>query len=301
MKRDPYGGTAGAGGDPAGDPPAPAPGGGAQGSGGTQGPNAGGYDPGGPLDVVALARGLDDVKEADPPAPVLRRSQLHQVLKPRPAPLPLWIWILMAGAGLVLCGVVGMKLYRTQMERRAAETTAAAAVAKAAKEAKARADAAKALKEAEERAEAERKAAAEREKAAAEAAALAAAAAANDPTKGNDKSSRGSRSRSHSRGGEAEEPVDSGPVPPQLSREDILKGMQGIQPQVSACFAQYHVPGTALVGITIGSNGKVQKAKVAGPLAGTPTGDCITKAVKGATFGRFSAKAMSIQYPIVLR
>ena len=320
MKRDPHDAAAGASGDsagPQGDPSATPAGAssGPQGSGGAQGTGARKYDSG-PIDVVALARGLDGARDAEPPPPLLKASQVGNVLKPGPPPLPLWVRILIGGALAAVCSVVGVRVYRAWMEHKAAEAAIAAAAAeKAAKEAKERAAIAKAAKEAkeakeaEERAEAEKKAAAERDKARAAAEAIANANANAGNTKGHhhgsDKSSSSSRSH-HGRGG-AEvgnpptTPVDTGPLPAFLTRDDILKGMQSIQSQVSACFAQYHVPGTALVGLSIASSGRVQKANVAGPLAGTPSGDCVAKAVRGTSFSRFSGKTMSVQYPIVLR
>lgn len=302
MKRDPFDGP-GAGGDAPAHSPPPGPGGGPQG-GGAQGAGARKYDSG-PIDVVALARGLDPGNEPTPPPPVLKASQLGQVLKPKPPPMPLWVRILLASAALAVCGVVGMRFYRSYQERKAAEAAAfAAAEAKAAKEAKERAAAVKAAKDAREAKEAAERAEAEKKAAAARAAALAAAeqAAATDPgaSKGHHRSSRSSRSSSSSAAAEPA-PASNEPLPANLTRDDILKGMQGIQPQVSSCFAQYHVPGTALVSMTISGSGRVSKANIVGPLAGTPTGDCVGKAVRGASFSRFSGKAMSVQYPIVLR
>jgi hypothetical protein len=89
-------------------------------------------------------------------------------------------------------------------------------------------------------------------------------------------------------------------LPDQLGRDDIKKGMGSVQSKAKACFQQYHVPGTALVAVVIGQSGKVQEADVKGVLAGTPTGDCVQKAVKGASFGRFKGSPMSVTYPFVL-
>ena len=89
-------------------------------------------------------------------------------------------------------------------------------------------------------------------------------------------------------------------MPDQLSRDDIKKGMGSVQSKAKACFQQYHVPGTALVAVVIGQSGKVQDADVKGVLAGTPTGDCVQKAVKSASFGRFKGSPMSVTYPFVL-
>jgi hypothetical protein len=56
-----------------------------------------------------------------------------------------------------------------------------------------------------------------------------------------------------------------------------------------------------MVSLNIIPSGKVESANVVGALAGTPSGDCVAKAVRNATFGKFSGRAMSVQYPFVLR
>lgn len=86
-----------------------------------------------------------------------------------------------------------------------------------------------------------------------------------------------------------------------LTRNDILAGMRSVQSRVAACYGQYHVPGTALVSLSIAPSGKVESANVVGGLAGTPSGDCVTRAARAATFARFFGPAMSVQYPFVLR
>ena len=73
------------------------------------------------------------------------------------------------------------------------------------------------------------------------------------------------------------------------------------EPKALACYQQYHVPGIAMVSVTIAKSGKVSSANVGGALAGTPTGDCVAKAVKTASFKQFKGAAMSIQYPFQLR
>ena len=61
------------------------------------------------------------------------------------------------------------------------------------------------------------------------------------------------------------------------------------------------MPGTGHVAVTIGKNGRVSSANVAGAFAGTPTGDCVSKAVKGAGFPKFKGSPQSIIYPFMLR
>ncbi len=96
-------------------------------------------------------------------------------------------------------------------------------------------------------------------------------------------------------------PADDPNLPDQLGRGDIVAGMNGIKGRVDGCSAQYHVPGTAMVSVVIGKNGRVSSASVQGALAGTPTGDCVARAVRGASFKKFKGSPMSINYPFILR
>jgi hypothetical protein len=77
--------------------------------------------------------------------------------------------------------------------------------------------------------------------------------------------------------------------------------MGRVSGRVRGCFDQYKVPGTANVAITIGNSGRISSASVTGQFAGTPTGDCVAKAVKSASFGRFKGAPQSIVYPYVFR
>ena len=70
---------------------------------------------------------------------------------------------------------------------------------------------------------------------------------------------------------------------------------------VANCFAQYKVPGLANVSVTIAKSGSVSSASVSGAFSGTPTGSCVERAVKGASFPKFKGAAQSITYPFMLR
>jgi len=90
-------------------------------------------------------------------------------------------------------------------------------------------------------------------------------------------------------------------LPEQLTKSDIQGGMGKVRDRVSGCYGQYHVPGLANVQVTIAKSGRVSSANVTGTFAGTPTGSCVEKAVKGATFPQFKGASMSLTYPYVLR
>ncbi|HXU00393.1 MAG TPA: GYF domain-containing protein [Polyangia bacterium] len=88
---------------------------------------------------------------------------------------------------------------------------------------------------------------------------------------------------------------DAGPLP----KNALVAGLKGVQPKVSACYNQFKVPGTAMVNIVIGKNGKVTKADVTGKFAGTPTGTCVEAAVKTASFP--PSDGFSTPYPFQLK
>jgi hypothetical protein len=90
-------------------------------------------------------------------------------------------------------------------------------------------------------------------------------------------------------------------LPEELTPAQIKGGMAGAKAKVQACFDKYQVAGTAKVALTIAKNGKITSAKSVGQFAGTPTGDCVLAAVKGATFPRFKGKPLVITYPFLLR
>ena len=90
-------------------------------------------------------------------------------------------------------------------------------------------------------------------------------------------------------------------LPERLDNSTVQSGMRAAQPRVSACYARFHVPGNALVHAVIARSGRIESAKVGGALAGTPTGECVERAVKGATFEPFHGQPLSIDYPFILR
>ena len=75
--------------------------------------------------------------------------------------------------------------------------------------------------------------------------------------------------------------------------------MSAVRDKVGACYAQYKVPGVAMVNIVIDRQGIVTTAVATGKFAGTPTGECVTAAVKTATFG--ASAGLSTPYPFVLK
>jgi hypothetical protein len=96
--------------------------------------------------------------------------------------------------------------------------------------------------------------------------------------------------------------ADDPNLPDQLKLGDIQRGMSSVRSRVSQCYAQFNVPGVVNVTVSIAPSGHVQSVQVTGKFAGTPTGDCVAKATKGASFPRFKGAAMTgIDYPWMLQ
>ena len=84
-----------------------------------------------------------------------------------------------------------------------------------------------------------------------------------------------------------------------LSSRAIVAGMNSVKPKVNECYNQFKVPGVAMVNVVIAKSGKVTSATVSGKFAGTPTGGCVEKAVKSASFP--PSDGLTTPYPFQLR
>jgi predicted Zn finger-like uncharacterized protein len=84
-----------------------------------------------------------------------------------------------------------------------------------------------------------------------------------------------------------------------LAKSAVVAGMNSVKPKIAACYNEYKQQGMAMVNVVIGKNGKVASATVTGKFAGTPTGACVEKAVKSASFP--PSDGFSTPYPFQLR
>jgi hypothetical protein len=90
-------------------------------------------------------------------------------------------------------------------------------------------------------------------------------------------------------------------LPDTLGPDQIKAGMSSVKGRVMACYDKYDVAGVARVSVTIGKAGKIASASVSGEFAGTPTGECVSEAVKTASFPKFKGKPISIGYTYLLK
>ena len=83
-----------------------------------------------------------------------------------------------------------------------------------------------------------------------------------------------------------------------LSGDEFKKGMAAITAKAQACYKG--TQGSASVKLTIAPSGQVSKVTISGPFAGKPEADCVSAAVKGASFPAWDGGPQSFGYPILL-
>ncbi len=95
---------------------------------------------------------------------------------------------------------------------------------------------------------------------------------------------------------EQRESSGSSNLPETPPRDAVASALRGVQGAVRACANGQS--GVATVAVTVsGSSGRVTNATVTGEFAGTSVGSCIARAVRGATFPRFSRPTFSVNFP----
>jgi hypothetical protein len=99
---------------------------------------------------------------------------------------------------------------------------------------------------------------------------------------------------------------DNAPPPdehlPELLTTDVIR--EAMKPAVSVsqiCFQHFHVVGTARMKLIVSGNGDVLETSQTGDFAGSPTGECLEKAMSSLRFPRTKAARQTVNYPIVLR
>ena len=84
----------------------------------------------------------------------------------------------------------------------------------------------------------------------------------------------------------------------ELTGEDFKHGIGAVAKKAQGCYKG--TQGTAVVKLTIAPSGSVSKVTVVGSFAGTPEGDCVQKAVQGATFPPWDGGPQSFTYSYLL-
>jgi hypothetical protein len=78
--------------------------------------------------------------------------------------------------------------------------------------------------------------------------------------------------------------LDEPPPVHALTRTEVQTVMRGVEANVRECYKQFHVGGPADVKVSVGEDGTVKSLTLSGPFTGTPTGSCVERFVKAATF-----------------
>jgi hypothetical protein len=84
----------------------------------------------------------------------------------------------------------------------------------------------------------------------------------------------------------------------ELTGDDFKTGINAVKPAAKSCYKG--TQGTAMTKIVIAPSGKISKVTVTGQFAGTPEGECVASAIKGATFPAWDGGPASFSYPILL-
>jgi hypothetical protein len=90
-------------------------------------------------------------------------------------------------------------------------------------------------------------------------------------------------------------------VPEVLSTDAIREVMKPGVSVSQICFEHFHVAGTARMKLIVSGSGDVVEVHQTGDFAGTPTGECLEKALSSLKFPRTKQTQQTVNYPIVLR
>lgn len=84
----------------------------------------------------------------------------------------------------------------------------------------------------------------------------------------------------------------------ELSGDDFKKGMAAVASNAKACYAGNQ--GIAMMKLVISPEGKVSKVTITGAFAGKPEADCVSNAVKAATFPPWDGGPQSFNFSYML-
>jgi hypothetical protein len=99
----------------------------------------------------------------------------------------------------------------------------------------------------------------------------------------------------------AKAPVVEEALPEQLAREQVSATMRTVEGKVHFCYLTHKQEGTISVRLVLDGASGIEGLQVGAPFDGTPSGECVKKALKEATFGHFTGEKMTIIYPFMLR
>ena len=87
-------------------------------------------------------------------------------------------------------------------------------------------------------------------------------------------------------------------LPASPSRDSVRTALRSVREAAARCGARDGRHGVANTTITVrGSTGRVAMSRVTGQFAGTATGSCVARAVRGAHFPRFQQSTFQVSFP----
>ncbi len=89
-------------------------------------------------------------------------------------------------------------------------------------------------------------------------------------------------------------PESDAELPETPDRGAVRDALEGVAPQVQACFGDEH--GVVDVVVMVASSGRVTTCTVSGRFAGTPVGSCIARAVRAARLPPFTQARFEVHY-----
>lgn len=99
----------------------------------------------------------------------------------------------------------------------------------------------------------------------------------------------------------AGKPAEEGPKAETLSMTMIKDALKPVVLASQQCYSQFAVAGNAKLKLTVNGDGSIAKYEQQGDFVGTPTGDCIDKAMKNVSFPRTKKPQTSFAFPLQLK
>jgi len=90
-------------------------------------------------------------------------------------------------------------------------------------------------------------------------------------------------------------------LPAQLTASDIKASMKPVIDAAKACFDTYGVAGNGKLSYIVAGDGSVLSYELTGDFVDTPTGKCIDKAARAATFPKVKKARFAFTYPLSLQ
>jgi hypothetical protein len=96
-------------------------------------------------------------------------------------------------------------------------------------------------------------------------------------------------------------PIEGAASADTLSMTAIKDAMKPVVLAGAQCFSQFAIAGSAKIKLTVNGDGTIAKYEQQGDFVGTPTGECIDKAIKNVSFPKVKKPQTSFTFPLQLK